>query len=457
MLRHRCSGRLKSPSRAAPSGARCTHVDHRYSGPRRALHPGRYRALHRRPARPEPALAARPGRPHRRSCLARRLGAAARPVRPAGQGVHGARPDSARHRRRGRLHAGRLRTGAARRRRGPGRRLVLPGRGGARSAGGLPDRRGVRGRPDRRWPDGHGDHGRGAPGGRGRHGAGRPGGARRRATGPGRAAGRPRRGSGAGRGTAREGRELDAVRAARLVVGRPGRVGADAVVRRVGGHLPTGRAVAGPGSAAATDHRRRVRRHRGDLPGPGRGHGGGARGTGRHRRAAGRPARRRARRHRPVPGRRGRRRPHPGRDQRLPLRRGRARRQAARDRHRKAAAWRAGGCGRDRAARAGPRRRRADHAGRPGGGADRLLRHRLRAVHGGRGAADHGRHPGARRAGLRGRAGDPGLLRLGAARGGRGRRAGRAGRTNGRPAPGADRPHVGSAHLSGRRAAPPGR
>ena len=45
----------------------------------------------------------------------------------------------------------------------------------------------------------------------------------------------------------------------------------------------------------------------------------------------------------------------------------------------------------------------------------------------------------------------------GSARGGRGRRAGRAGRTNGRPAPGSDRPHVQSAHLSGRRAAPPGR
>ena len=244
MLRHGVSERPKSPSRAAPSGARCTHVDHRYSDPRRPLHSGRYRALRRRPARPEPAVAARPGRPHRRSRLAPRLGAAARPLRPAGQGAHGARPDPAGRRRRGRLHPGRLRSGAARRRRGPGRRLVLPGRGGARGAGGLLDRRGVRGRPDRRWPDGHGAAGRGAPGGRGRHGAGGPGGAWRRAAGPGRAAGRAGRGGGAGRGTARESRELDAVRAARLVVGRPGRVGADAVLRRVGGHLPAGRPVA---------------------------------------------------------------------------------------------------------------------------------------------------------------------------------------------------------------------
>ena len=38
--------------------------------------------------------------------------------------------------------------------------------------------------------------------------------------------------------------KLDAVRAARLVVGRPGRVRADAVVRRVGGHLPAGGAAA---------------------------------------------------------------------------------------------------------------------------------------------------------------------------------------------------------------------
>ena len=244
MLRHGLSEWLKSPSRAALSGARCTHVDHRYSDRRRPLHAGRYRALRRRPARPEPAVAARTGGPHRRSRLARRLGAAARPLRPAGQGVHGARPEPAGRRRRGGLHPGRLRTGAARCRRGPGRRLVLPGRGGARSAGGVLDRRGVRGRPDRRWPDRHGAAGNGAAGGRGRHGAGRTSGPRRRAAGPGRAAGRAGRGGGAGRGTARAGRELDAVRAGRLVVGRPGRVGADAVLRRVGGHLADGRPVA---------------------------------------------------------------------------------------------------------------------------------------------------------------------------------------------------------------------
>ena len=56
--------------------------------------------------------------------------------------------------------------GAGRRRR---RRVVFPGRRRARRAGRLPDRRGLRGRTDRRRPDGDGCAGRGAAGRRGRH------------------------------------------------------------------------------------------------------------------------------------------------------------------------------------------------------------------------------------------------------------------------------------------------
>ena len=97
-----------------------------------------------------------------------------------------------------------------------------------------------------------------------------------------------RGGRGGGRvGDGGAGGQLDAVRAARLALGRQGGGHADVLVRRLGGRRPADHALCGPGAAAAARGGHRPGRHHRAVPGPGGGHDQRAGAAGGHGRSAG--------------------------------------------------------------------------------------------------------------------------------------------------------------------------
>ena len=260
----------------AQKGPPARHIRHRVR--RRSRHACRYeRAVHdpsrhplrRRPPRTRRAAGARLGRRDRRSGVDRVLVGSAGRLRPARGGVQRARPPLP-----GPVRGGRFRGGGVRPARRTCRRRVLPRRGRARRSGRLPDRRGVRDAGGRRRPAGDGGPRRRAVARRGRADHERRAGFRGCSTRVGRPSdGRdPRRGR--GRAAVRPHRQLDAVRAARLVRDRDGGHRAHAVVRRVGGNRPDDRAPARCRTAAAAGDRARLLDHLGDLPGLGRRRGG---------------------------------------------------------------------------------------------------------------------------------------------------------------------------------------